>query len=236
MRAVVLAAGVGSRLRPCMPDLPKPLVPLAGRPLIAHAIETLASAGVTDATIVVGHRGELVRAALREENKPGLRLHFATNVAYAEGNAGSLYAVRHRVEPPFVLAMADHVAEPSLVRMLIAGAGDRCRLAVERVEAGDPRAGEATLALVRDGRVSALDKVLPEWNALDTGFFWCTSSVFDALTPERRRGELSLVFSALAAAGDLDAVDVTGSRWLDIDTEEDLRRAEALFPSHAGPA
>jgi len=219
-----------------MPDLPKPLVPLAGRPIIAHAIETLAAAGVTDATIVLGHCADLVRAALGETSVPGLRLRFATNAAYAEGNAGSLHAVRDLVEAPFVLAMADHVAEPSLVRTLIAGAGNRCRLAVERAEAGDPRAGEATLALARDGRVSALGKGLPEWNALDTGFFWCTASVFGSLTPERQRGELSLVFGALAAAGELDAVDVTGSRWLDIDTEEDLRRAESLFPLHAGPA
>jgi len=150
------------------------------------------------------------------------------------GIARSLWAARDAAAGPFVLAMADHVVEPALVRELTDLANGRCRLAVERTSAADPRAAEATRALVRDGRVVDLGKQLDDWNALDTGVFWCTPRVFDALTPPLRDGEAGDVFRALAVAGELDAIDVTGRRWIDVDTEHDLRRAEDLLTEHDG--
>ena len=133
----------------------------------------------------------------------------------------------------FVLAMGDHLVEPALTAALIADAGDRCRLAIDRAARDDPRATEATRVRVRDGRVMDLGKALDDWNALDTGAFWCTPRVFEAITPELRDGEAGAVFASLARAGELDAVDVTGQRWIDIDTPDDLRAAEAVLLAEA---
>jgi choline kinase len=83
------------------------------------------------------------------------------------------------------------------------------------------------------GRVVDLGKGLADWNAIDTGAFWCTPRVFDVMTPKARDGEVGDVFAALARAGELEAVDVTGARWIDIDTAADLRRAEALLAREA---
>jgi len=119
-----------------------------------------------------------------------------------------------------------------MVAALADGADGRCRVAVERAVPGDPRVEEATLAHVRGGRVVDLGKGLRDWNALDTGLFWCTSRLFEVMTPDLRDGEAGAVFAALARAGQLDAVDVTGGRWIDIDTEDDLRAAEAMTGAH----
>ncbi len=283
--AVILAAGNGSRLRPLTADLPKPLVPVRGQPLIAHALVSLRAAGIDRATVVLGYGAGQVRTAVEAGRPAGMGLDFVENPAYHAGNARSLWAARaaraggvggglggpragggglgggggggwgvplfktrgypagtgrggggarDSVAGPFVLAMADHLVEPELISAVLEGANGRCRLAVDRTHAADPRAGEATLAQVREGQVVELGKGIATWNALDTGVFWCTGAVFDAITPELRDGEAGAVFGSLARAGQLDAVDVTGRRWLDVDTPDDLAAAEAWSEAPAG--
>ncbi|MDP9237815.1 MAG: NTP transferase domain-containing protein [Chloroflexota bacterium] len=228
LQALVLAAGDGDRMCLPSPDLPKPLLPLAGRPIIARVLDALGAAGVTHSTIVVGHRGEEIRDAMTHRAPRGMSLRFIENGGYLLGNARSLWAARSAMKRNFLLVMADHLLHASLLRALTPSAGDRCRLAVDFAAPDDPRAEEATRALVREGRVVDLGKEIATWNALDTGAFWGTPRLFDALTPDRRDGELSAVFASLARAGELDAADVSGCPWIDIDTPDDLRRAAAM--------
>ncbi len=230
LRAVVLAAGDGDRLAPHTDALPKPLLSLCGRPIINHVLDGLFAAGVRETTIVVGYHGEKIVKALGNVSPCGMKLRFVENERYELGNARSLWAARDAVRSDFVLAMGDHVSEPELTRAVVAGADGRHRLAVERADAGDARADEATRARVRDGRVVDLGKALADWNAFDTGTFWCTREIFDAVDVSGGRdGELGDLFGALARAGELDAVDVSGKRWIDIDTAGDLARAEAML-------
>lgn len=230
MHALILAAGNGGRLHPLTKSVPKALVLLRGRPIISYVLDALAEARVNGATIVVGCHGAQVSGALDAWRPPGMALSFVENTAYDLGNARSLWAGRHAMPAEgFVLVMGDHLVESSLISAVARGAGGRCRLAVDRAEPGDPRAAEATRARVQDGRVVDLGKGLKDWNALDTGVFWCARRIFSAITPQLRDGELSAVFSSLAHAGELDAVDVSGSRWIDIDTTGDLQAAEAML-------
>ena len=238
MQAVVLAAGDGGRLQPQTAGVPKPLLTLHGRSIISHILDALSAGGVDAATIVVGYRGEQIRRALTTSSPRGMRVGFVENPDYHLGNARSLWAARDAVAgaPGFVLAMGDHAVEPAMVTAVAAGASTRSRVAVDRADASDPRVGEATLALVRDDRVVDIGKGLRDWNAIETGLFWCTPAIFDAMTPELRDGEAGAVFAALARARRLDAVDVTGRRWIDIDTEDDLRAARAMVGPHGDVA
>jgi len=233
MQAVILAAGDGGRLYPLTCATPKPVLKLHGRPIINHVLDALCAAGVDDAVIVLGYRGEQIRRALETFAPPAMRLRFVENDAYALGNARSIWAAREAVDGPFVLAMADHLVEPALVRALTEGVDGRFRLAVEPAHNDDARAGEATLAHVREGRIVDLGKGIAEWNALDTGSFWCTPQIFDVMSRRLRDGEASAVFALLARSGGLDAVDVGGYRWIDIDTVDDLRRAAAQLSTGA---
>jgi choline kinase len=231
MHALILAAGDGGRLYPLTDGLPKPLLKLHGRPILQHVLDALFDAGVDNATIVLGYRGSQIRDALAEGHPRRMALRFVENPAYGLGNARSIWAARDAMprDGGFVLAMGDHLVEPALTSALVDRADGRCRLAIDRAAPGDPRAAEATRARVHDGRVVDLGKALNEWNALDTGVFWCTPRLFDAITPDLRDGEAGAVFASLARAGDLDAVDVTGRRWIDIDTPDDLRSAERML-------
>jgi NDP-sugar pyrophosphorylase family protein len=69
MRAVILAGGLGMRLRPYTTILPKPLVPVGDRPILEHILVRLASCGVQTADICVGHLGELIRLYFSQDGK-----------------------------------------------------------------------------------------------------------------------------------------------------------------------
>ena len=62
MSAIILAGGLGTRLRSSVPDLPKPLAPVAGRPFLSHLLDRLIEGGLTNVTLAVGYRGELIEA------------------------------------------------------------------------------------------------------------------------------------------------------------------------------
>ena len=227
MHAVILAAGDGGRLYPLTNATPKPLLKVGRRPLINHVLDALCAGGVREATIVVGYHGDQMRVALENMRLCGMKLRFVENAAYGEGNARSLWEARDAVREPFLLAMGDHLVEPALVRSVLTRHNGASALAVDHAHPGDARADEATRAHVESGIVIDLGKGIEVWNALDTGLFWCTPDVIESMTsPALRDGELGAVFAALARAGRLEAIDVTGMRWMDVDTPEDLRAAQ----------
>jgi NDP-sugar pyrophosphorylase family protein len=77
MRAMVLAAGLGTRLRPLTHDRPKALVDVGGRPLIAYSLELLRRFGITDVIINLHYRGDALRAALGDGSHFGLRIEWS---------------------------------------------------------------------------------------------------------------------------------------------------------------
>lgn len=235
MKAVILAAGGGGRLGPLTVHRPKALLSVAGHPLIDHVVASLAGAGLRDMLVVLGYRSEMLQEHLGDGSRLGVHIDYVLNPQYRWGNARSLWCAREAVGgQPFVLAMGDHLCSARLVQTLYASAGACSLLAADFSDLGPERTEEATKVLVSpDRRVLAIGKGLPNWNALDTGLFYCLPAIFDLLSPELREGELSRVFSALArgdgGGGGLLACDVTGCFWLDVDTEADLRLAEALL-------
>lgn len=94
MRAVILAGGLGMRLRPYTTILPKPLVPVGDRPILEHIIRRLAACGVNSIDVCVGHLGELIRVYFSQQDKlPDeleLRWHWEDEPL---GTAGALSAV-----------------------------------------------------------------------------------------------------------------------------------------------
>lgn len=77
MKAMVLAAGRGERMRPITDRIPKPLIPVAGKPLIAYHLEALARAGVRDVVINLAYRGAQIREALDDGSRYGVRIAYS---------------------------------------------------------------------------------------------------------------------------------------------------------------
>lgn len=104
---MILAAGRGERLRPLTDTLPKPLIDIAGRPLIAHQLDWLARAGVTDVVINLYHLGEQIEAAIGSGSKFGLRVRYSHELERLETGGGVRNALPLLGDAPFLILNGD---------------------------------------------------------------------------------------------------------------------------------
>lgn len=236
-RAIVLAAGLGSRLVQGA-DHPKPLEPVAGVPLLVRILRTLATEGVREAVIVTGHLGDTLRRALEADTSLGVKLTFVDNAAFATTKNGvSLLAARAFVDRDVLLTMADHLFSPAVVRTLRDASlpAGVCALAVDF---DIPRCfdlDDATKVRVVDGRIAAIGKELTTYDALDTGVFLIGPELTDELARLfAATGDCSLSegVAALMTRGRFFACDVGDAQWIDVDTPEALAHAEEMIRSH----
>lgn len=241
-RAVILAAGMGTRLGlgpGSTSAVPKPLVPFGGRPIVLWILEALQRCGVTHVTLVVGWSGEVLREFAAAQPTPGLTLDTVDNDEWRKSNGVSLLKARDAVREPFLLLMSDHVFEDRLVAGLLAAppVADGVVLAVDRRLAEIFDMDDATKVRTADddrGRIVAIGKDLEPgpggYDAVDCGVFLCQPAVFDALEEARRaRGgdcSLSEGMRILAADGRFRAHDIGDAFWQDVDTPEMFAHAE----------
>src|SRR5712691_3487958 len=131
--AVILMAGSGSRLRRSGENLRKPLVALAGRPLISYTFDALAKAGIEKIHAVVGFESESLRAAIEPLIPAGLKFSWIDNPNWQKQNGISLLVAATQISAPFRLTMGDHIFEESILALMLRNAGlDELKLAVDR--------------------------------------------------------------------------------------------------------
>ncbi len=108
MRAMILAAGRGERLRPLTDTIPKPLVEIAGKPLIEYHIEALSEAGFTEVVINQGHLGELLAAAIGDGSRWGINIHWSNEQPNALETGGGIHKALPLLGPsPFLVVNGD---------------------------------------------------------------------------------------------------------------------------------
>lgn len=222
--AIILAAGAGSRLRDVAAV--KPLVEVAGEPLIRHALGALKAAGVTGATVVVGHEGEAVAMAARAGPLP---VEIVSNPRWSDSpNGVSLLAARAKVAAGTLLMMADHLVSPRLVTRLLAKADRPLALAIDR-RLGHPWVDETDVTRVRTAgsRIGAIGKHLVVYDAYDCGVFVVGPELVAMLEALAAPG-LSDGVQRLADRGLAGVVDIGDAPWLDVDDA----RALAIARQH----
>ena len=238
MRAVILAAGDGGRLEPHTSALPKPLIPICGRPLIEFTLDALAETGVSEVVVVTGYREAQLRDGVEAIGRGRLRLTFVTNARFHSGASLSLRAARESCgEEPFLLLMADHLLSAAIVEPLIAAPRPSgvSLVAADAEPWPHDYVDEATrLKFGADGvTVAAIGKHVSPWDALDTGAFLLAPEAWAAAESSPEDCELSVIFGELAKRDMLHAVDVSGASWYDVDTVEDLEAASRLIAAGA---
>src|SRR5476649_13557 len=108
MKALVLAAGRGERMRPLTDKLPKPLLPVAGRPLIAYHLEALKRAGIRDVVVNLAWLGQRLRTALGDGSRYGVRISYSDEGAEAlETGGGIVNALPQLLPGPFLVVNGD---------------------------------------------------------------------------------------------------------------------------------
>ncbi|MGB5812562.1 MAG: NTP transferase domain-containing protein [Polyangiales bacterium] len=230
-RALILAAGLGSRLADGRP-VPKPLREVAGVPLIVRIIGSLVRGGIRDIGIVIGHLGDALRVGL-EAHDHGAALTFFENDEYEKPNGTSLLKGRAFVEGPTLLLMSDHLWSPRLLSAVASYpvAERESVLGIDRRIDACFDLDDATKVYVEGDRIVRIDKQLVDYNALDTGLFLITPALLEALdSVNGAEGcSLSAGVAILAAEGRMKGADVGGVTWIDVDTPEAHAEAERLI-------
>lgn len=226
---VILMAGIGSRLGAAGGALAKPLVQIAGRPLISYTFEALARAGVRNVHAVMGAQSDRLTSALLPLVPPALQFSTIVNPDWQKQNGVSVLAAAGRVSAPFLLVMGDHLFEPAILQALLAGADPaQVNLAIDRKVGSIFDLDDATKVATEGDRLIEIGKELTRYDAIDTGVFLCPEEIFTYLQAAQRDGDCSLSDGVrlMAADGKVRAVDVGDAWWQDVDTPEMLRQAE----------
>jgi NDP-sugar pyrophosphorylase family protein len=210
-KAVILAAGVGTRMRPLTLRRPKPLVPVAGRPLIEHIIGGLAAGGFTEIGLVVGYMQDLIRERLGDGRRLGARIEYIVQEEPAGTGAATLLAEEFVDGQRFFLGWGDIMVPPKSYREI----AEICErenpdglLTVNYVE--DPWEG-AAVYVSDEGQVERIVEKPPKGTATtncnNSGLFVLGPELIEMLktTAPSERGEVEVPSA-------IDAMLVSGKR------------------------
>ncbi len=125
MKAMLLAAGRGERMRPLTDHTPKPLLPVGGKPLIAWHLEALARAGVREVIVNLSWLGPQIRAALGEGRQFGLRIRYSEEGSPPLETGGGIFQALPLLGPrPFLVVNGDTYTDIDLGSLRLSGAAD----------------------------------------------------------------------------------------------------------------
>ncbi len=230
---LILAAGNGSRIASLSGSAPKPLVPLFGAPLLEHIVLSSHAAGIERFVIVVGYRADAIRRWLANRPLGDISVTLVENPDYHKANGVSALAARQELQDPFLLLMADHIFEPRTARALLRQsiAEDEVILGVDYNIDCIFDLEDATKVKVQGKDIVAIGKDLADYDALDTGMFLCSPTLFQRLESAKKNGNCSLSdgMRQLAQERKLKAFDVGDGRWQDVDTPEAFAYTESIF-------
>ncbi len=226
MKAIILAAGLGKRMRPLTNDKPKALVELKGKPLLEHVLQSLEKAGVKKAVIVVGFGKEMIRK--RFGNVFGKMKLSYVEQRVAMGTAHAVLQAKGKIRGNFLVGSSDVIVLPQLWKKLAAKKGFDAVVALRE----DKHPEKYGVALISGKKIKAIiekpSKKL-ESNLVNVAAYLFSQKIFAALekTKVSKRGEFELTDSinALAAKGKAGFVLYSG-KCIDIGTVEELRKAE----------
>ena len=225
MDALIIAAGFGSRLASLSPS--KPLTPIAGVPLIELGARQAKAAGAQRIVVVTGHEADRLAAALPDlAARIGIPVVAERLSDWSRPNGWSVMAGAARISGDYLLMMADHIfAAPVLAGLAGQGAPGRgVTLAIDR-RITSP-----------DGRIRAIGKTIPAYDAVDCGAFLATPELADAIAEAIKAGKSGSLSDGMQALADRgrafthDVGDGPGAWWMDVDDPRAHELAEQEAP------
>jgi glucose-1-phosphate thymidylyltransferase len=213
LKAVILAAGEGTRLRPFTVSRPKVMIPIANRPIIEYAVEALSQNGICDIVLVVGYKKESIMSYFEEGKKFGVNISYVTQQKPL-GTAHALLQAKKEIESEFLVLPGDNLIDPKEVSNLLESKGASSLLIAE----SEIPSKYGVVFLERDKVTKIMEK--PEEklsNLISTGIYRFTPEVFQIIESVGKKGEndLTAVVEHMIENGE----DISGIRgigkWVD---------------------
>lgn len=234
-RAIILAAGQGSRLLPLTLDLPKCLIDFSGRSLLEWQIRALVANNVDEIVVVTGFHAERVEEVLARQT--GTRFRTVFNPFYkVADNLGSCWLVREEMERDFIILNGDTIVSPEIVGRLVNGATKPITVTIDVKDSYDAddmkvtRSGDRLVAIGK--RLSAGESDAESIGML--GFKGEGPARFretvEAMmrTPEGVKNWYLKAIDTLAPSGIVGTASIEGLDWAEVDFPEDVEIATAL--------
>jgi len=225
-KAVLLAAGKGSRMKELTNELPKPMLEVRGKPILLHIVEGLRAAGVTDFCIIVGYRADVVRDFFGDGSKFGVRVSYETQVVQDGTGRVVELAKNFAGSDPFVLSYGDILIDPENYTRLTQL--DAEGIVTVKHNEGEIAKGGCVVVNERFELTDLIEKPdgpapSPWYNA---GVYTFRPSIFDftAKLKLSKRGEYELTDAIrdLAQSGKIVRVVELGGNWADVRDPEVL--------------
>jgi NDP-sugar pyrophosphorylase family protein len=229
MRAMILAAGFGTRLRPLTNTVPKALVPVAGRPLIEYGLLFLRSQGITEVVINLHHLGEKIRSTLGDGRLYGMQFHYSPEDPILEAGGGIKQAQHWFENDTFVVLNCDTILDLDLSAVLAIHQSSHAVATL--VLRPDPEAARYGLLEVdAEGRICRIrgqPAEAPEAlsSYMFTGFQVLEPRVFGYMPEVRPFSTTRETYPHLIQAGEHLHSFVHTGPWMVIDDEADMARA-----------
>lgn len=230
-RAVIIAAGKGTRIGAFTRGVPKTLTKFLGMSLLERIVKTVFSCGVEEVIVVTGFGSEHIEEKVKK-SRGNIKIVF--NDEWEKSNGVSLLKAKEFLgTEPFFLLMSDHIFEPEMLELLRRNYRKGYSfLCIDRNlnEVFDIK--DATKVKIEGDGLKDIGKNIEDYNAVDTGVFLLEAAFLENLEEiYREKKDCSITDGVKRAInkGKMKGVDITGRFWIDIDTEEDLKEAKRRF-------
>jgi NDP-sugar pyrophosphorylase family protein len=227
MQCVILAGGLGTRMRPLTDAVPKTLLPVRGRPFAWYQLNWLERQGVTEVVYCIGHQGDQIRRYWTHQPAP-VSLRWVDEGEQLRGTAGALrLALAEGVlDESFFVLYGDSYLPVDFAPIWSAFQSGRAP-ALMTVLRNEGR-WDSSNVVYSDGLVTLYDKrsAMPGMHYIDYGL----SAFRRAVIEQSTAADLSTLFHQLSVAGELAGYEVT-ERFYEIGSPQGLRDLELLLPS-----
>lgn len=220
MKAMILAAGIGTRLLPLTEKIPKPMIPINSEPLIVHQIRWLKRAGIQDIVVNVHHLADQIESCLGSGRHLGVRITLSRETQLLETGGGIANALRYLGDDPFVVLNGD-VWTNYQFRSLAQSTTDFAHLVLR------PSARESfSRDFALDGKMVSRNQNQADHTHTFCGISLLHPRIFEGTNKEAFSLTHDLLFS-LAKDGKVTGESFDG-RWVDIGSPQGLKRARFL--------
>jgi len=216
MKAVILAAGKGSRLKPLTDSLPKVMVPVCGKPVLEHHIENLARAGITEIFVNLHHLPDVITKHFGDGSRWGVHIDYSYEPDIL-GTAGAIKKLKRLLSGgPFLVLYGDNFLEidlPVFIRAAEANSGVGTVAVFEKADVS----GSGILELSTDNKVirfkekPAPDEVFSHW--VSAGLFYFRSGIFDYIPTGFSDFGVDVIPALIRKKGCLNAYQLSGRVW-----------------------
>ncbi len=229
MQVIILAAGLGSRLKEKTTHIPKALISVCGKPLIDYALQFTSHPNITDRFVVTGYCHDQVAKHLSDTHS---NIHIRHNADFKDGNFFSMLAAINDIHDDLLIMNTDHIYPKSFLNHIITHATGISAICDFDRQLG---ADDMKIKLNSDKQITTISKQLTDFDGGYIGMTFCKKDSLAAYQnmatsiakTNNRHAYVEMVLDQLAnESHPIHTVDASGDKWFEIDTQSDLSYTE----------